>query len=139
MAGNFFPGTIDSTGHPTGILFDGQSTVTKRTSRPPRRGFVAMAPGRELTILGQPLQGEFVAVSPWVFPDPGTLRTPRQLADLASRCATTAPAASPRALSRDQRRQLLYDCAKTLFPGGANAGGYRESVVTADVPLPIAP
>ena len=139
MAGNFFPGVLDATGHPTGILFDGQSTVTKRTSHPPRRSFVAMAPGKELTILGQPLLGEFVAVSPWIFPDPGALRTPRQLADLASRCATTAPASSPRKLSREQRRQMLYDCAKTLLPGGANAGGYRESVVTADVPLPVAP
>jgi len=139
MAGNFFPGALDQTGHPAGILFDGQSTVTKRTTRPPRRSFVAMAPGSSLTILGQPLLGEFVAVSPWIFPDPGKLRTAKQLAALAARCATTAPAASPRALSLEQRRQLLYDCAATLLPGGANADGYRESVVTADVTLPVAP
>lgn len=139
MVGNFFPGTLDATGHPTGILFDGQTSVTRRTARPPGEGFVAMAPGKELTILGEPLRGEFVGVAPWTFPDPGTLHTAKQLSDLATRCATTAPATSPRSLTRDQRRQMLYDCAKTLLPGGTNAGAYRESVVTVDLALPVAP
>jgi hypothetical protein len=138
MVGNFFPGTLDDTGHPTGILFDGQTSVTRRTSRPPRDGFVAMAPGKELTILGEPLRGEFVGVAPWTFPDPGTVRTAKALSDLATRCATTAAAPSPAALTRDQRRRMLYACAKTLLPGAPNAGGYRESAVTADLVLPVA-
>ena len=49
--------------YPTGILFDGQSSITRRSHRPPRSLFVGMAPGRDLTVLGQPLRGEFVAVA----------------------------------------------------------------------------
>ena len=97
-----------------------------------------MAPGRELTIRGEPLRGRFVAVSPWAFPDPRRLTSAAELDALRTRCASPAEtAATSRGLSLDARRQLLYDCAKTLLPGGANAGAYRESVATADLVMPV--
>ena len=138
MTGNFFPGTLDPNGEPTGILFDGQTTVTRRMQRPPKHGFVAMLPGKELTILGQPLHGEFIGLSPWAFPDPATLRSLKEADALRARCQSAVGAGvAPGAMTLDMRRALLVDCAKTLLPGGANANGYRESVVTADVTVPV--
>jgi hypothetical protein len=134
MTGNFFPGQLGPDGLPTGILFDGQSSITRRGRRPPQSLFVGMAPGRDLTIRGEPLRGRFVAVSPWAFPDPKRLHSAAEAEALRSRCGSTAPAAPP---SLDERRRLLNDCAKTLLPGGVNADGYRESVVTADLVLPV--
>jgi hypothetical protein len=132
MTGNFFPGALDATGVPAGIVFDGQSSITRRARRPPRRGFVAMA--RDL-----PFRGRFVALAPWAFPDPGTLGSTAALAALRHRCASAARAGeTPRGLSLATRRALLYDCAKTLLPGGANAGAYRESVLATDLRLPVA-
>jgi hypothetical protein len=45
-------------------------------------------------------------------------------------------ASSSRRPGIEERRSILYDCAKTLLPGGRNAGGYRESVITADLRMP---
>jgi hypothetical protein len=138
MTGNFFPGTLDASGFPTGILFDGQSTITRRTSRPPRRAFVAMAPADTLAAFGFPLRGEFAAVSPWAFPDPRELGSRRELEALAARCRTMAPSGRrPRSLTLDERRDILGTCARTMLPGGANADGYRESVVAADLAVPV--
>jgi hypothetical protein len=132
MTGNFFPGTLDATGVPTGIVFDGQTSVTRRSRRPPRRSFVAMAPGL-------PIRGQFVGLSPWAFPDPATLDSGAALDALGRRCRSRVGAGEmPRTLSLAERRALLYDCAKTLLPGGANAGAYRESVVSADLLVPVA-
>lgn len=117
---------------PTGIVFDGQTSITRRSRRRPRRGFIAMDPGL-------PLRGQFIGLSPWAFPDPAELDSGAALDALGRRCRSTAGAGEmPRTLSLATRRALLYDCAKTLLPGGANAGAYRESVVTADVPMPVA-
>jgi hypothetical protein len=129
MVGAFFPGPPGPQGFPTGIVFDGQSTITRRGARPPKRAFVAMG-----TI---PYTGEFIAVSPWAFPDPGTLRTTSALATLQARCGSTVGGVNPpSALTLADRRALLSDCARSLLPGGLNEDAYRESVVMADLLLP---
>ncbi len=69
--------------------------------------------------------------------------TPRmsraKLAALRTRCDSPDGAPfSPRGLTVEERRGILYDCAKTMLPGGRNAGGYRESVITADLDIPVA-
>ena len=116
-----------------------QTTITRRGALPPRRGFVAMLPGEQLTILGQPLLGEFVRVSPWAFPDPGTFHSITEVGELRARCHSLVGAGMPPArLSLAARRQILIDCAQTLLPGRNNAGAYRESAVTADLRLPVA-
>ncbi|MFI5363991.1 MAG: nitrilase-related carbon-nitrogen hydrolase [Candidatus Binatia bacterium] len=138
MTGSFFPGSPGPDGLPTGIVFDGQSSVTQRGKRPPRHSFVGMAPGSDLTILGQPLLGDFVALAPWAFPDPGQVHGRAALDALRARCGSAAGAgASPRTLSLETRRAILLDCALSLLPGGANAGAFGESVVTADLRLPV--
>jgi len=138
MSGSFFPGSLGPDGLPTGIVFDGQSSVTKRGPHPPRHSFVGMAPGPDLTILGHPLLGDFVALAPWAFPDPGQLHGRANRDALRARCGSAAGAGtSPGKLSLDTRRAILLDCALSLLPGGANADAFGESVVTADLPLPI--
>jgi hypothetical protein len=138
MTGSFFPGSPGPDGLPTGIVFDGQSSVTKRGPHPPRRSFVGMAPGADLTILGAPLLGEFVTLAPWAFPDPGQLHARADVDALRARCGSAAGAGTaPRKLSLETRRAILLDCARSLVPGGANAGAFGESVVTADLKLPV--
>ena len=140
MTGGFFPGVLDASGNPTGIVFDGQSTITRRAHRPPRRDFVATLPGDAIRLFGtKPLIGEFVALSPWAFPDPGTLATPRALDDLLAQCGSSVPRGSdPQTLSLADRQRILIECADTLMPGGRNAGAYRESVIAADLRPPVA-
>ena len=138
MTGSFFPGSPGPDGLPTGIVFDGQSSVTKRGTHPPKRSFVGMAPGSDLTILGAPLLGEFVALAPWAFPDPGQVHGRAKLEALRARCGSAAGAGeSPGKLSLDTRRAILLDCARSLVPGGTNADAFAESVLTADLPLPV--
>ncbi len=132
LTGNFFPGMLGSDGFPTGTVFDGQSSITRKASRPPRRGFIG---GDEFMFF----PGRFVALAPWAFPDPGELRSPAKLAALRMRCESSADTmSSSHARGIEERRRILYDCAKTLLPGGKNAGNYRESVITADLTLPSA-
>jgi hypothetical protein len=138
MTGSFFPGSPGPDGLPTGIVFDGQSSVTKRGKHPPRHSFVGMSPGSDLTILGAPLLGDFVALAPWAFPDPGHVHGRAKLNALRARCGSTAGAGtSAGKLSLDTRRQILLDCALSLLPGAANAGAFGESVITANLKLPI--
>ncbi len=130
ITGNFFPGILGADGLPTGVVFDGQSSVTRKASRPPHRGFIG---GAEFKF-----PGEFVALAPWAFPDPAALRPPADLGVLRARCNSPEVAgSSPRRLAMPERRRILYDCAKTLLPGGRNAGRYRESVITADLRIPV--
>ena len=132
MVGNFFPGVIGADGNPTGILFDGQSSITRRGPRPVRHGFVAMSPSLGLT-------GRFVALAPWAFPDPATVKGLGALTALRTRCGSAAGAGLPPGrLTLEQRRDILRDCAKSMLPGGANADGYRENVAVADVTVPVA-
>ena len=138
MTGSFFPGSLGPDGLPTGIVFDGQSSVTKRGKHPPRSSFVGMAPGSDLTILGSPLLGDFAALAPWAFPDPGQVHGRAKLDALRAQCGSAAGAGtSPGKLSLETRRAILLDCALSLLPGGANAGAFGESVVTADLKLPV--
>jgi catechol 2,3-dioxygenase-like lactoylglutathione lyase family enzyme len=133
MVGNFFPGVIDASGEPTGILFDGQSSITRRGPRPVRRGFVAMSPDLGHT-------GRFLDLAPWAFPDPATVRGTAGLAALRARCGSAVGAGlAPGQLTLEQRRGILRDCARSLLPGQPNADGYRENVAVADVTLPVAP
>jgi predicted amidohydrolase len=109
QTGNFFD-----------LTFDGQSTIT---ARPPVSGEPA-AHARGVPFVGvddwvhtgtgEPLQGAFLAASPWVAEDPGI--------------------AEP-SLSLDERRMRLRAVADELLPGGTRANQYRESVVWADLPL----
>jgi predicted amidohydrolase len=140
MTGNFFPGTLDPDGNPTGLVFDGQSTVTRRATRPPRKGFVGTLPPAEIRLFdSQPMRGRFLAVSPWAFPDPATLHSAGALDALLDRCASAFPRGRrPRALTLAERQQIMLACADSLVPGGANPDAYAESVVTADVRLPVA-
>jgi hypothetical protein len=132
MVGNFFPGVLDADGYPTGILFDGQSTITRRSPRPVKRGFVAMSPDLGLT-------GRFLALAPWAFPDPATVKGARGLAALRAQCGSAVGAGlTPAQLTLAQRRDILRDCARSMLPGGANADGYRENVAVADVVVAVA-
>jgi hypothetical protein len=140
MTGNFFPGTLGPDGNPTGLVFDGQTTVTARAKRAPRKGFVGTLPPREIRLFDtQPMQGRFLALSPWAFPDPATVRSTGALDALLDRCASPFPRGRrPRTLTLAERQEIMLACADTLVPGGANVDAYAESVVTADVRLPAA-
>src|SRR5262245_11006219 len=117
MVGGFFPGPPDADGFPTGIVFDGQSTITRRAAAPPRKSFVAMGPVA--------YHGEFVRVADWAFPDPVELRTGADLDALRTRCGSSAGGPTPGALTLDDRRAILEDCARSLLPGGRNAGAFH--------------
>ncbi|MEO7003430.1 MAG: hypothetical protein ABI068_16540 [Ktedonobacterales bacterium] len=66
------------------------------------------------TVTGEPLTGHFVALAPWVAPDPIT--------------------GNP-ALTLPERRERLNEIARALLPGHPNANAYRESVIWADLPI----
>lgn len=139
MTGNFFPGVLDANGSPTGIVFDGQSTITMKSGRAPSRNFIGTLPTEDIRLFGtRPLRGQFLALSPWAFPDPATLPTSAALDALLDRCATAFPRGqAPQALSLDDRQRILIACADTLAPGGRNADAYRESVIAADIRVPL--
>jgi hypothetical protein len=140
MTGNFFPGVLDPNGNPTGIVFDGQSTITRRRDGRPNGGFVGNPPADEIRLFGsEPLRGAFLARSRWAFPDPATLAGPVGLDDLLNRCDSSLPRGRrPKALTVAERQEILIDCADTLLPGGRNADRYLESVVHADLRMPVA-
>lgn len=93
-------------------IFDGQSAIIGDAS--PSEAIPAY--------VGQPPQGGFVAVAPWVIADPGQVDP---------------------ALSLEERRASLRAAGAALAPGGANANDYVEAVIAADIdprgPLPIDP
>src|SRR4030095_3610336 len=103
LTGNFFPALLGPDRLPSGTVFDGQSSVTRKARRSPRRGFIG---GSELTF-----PGEFVALAPWAG-DPGELRSRAEVAALRLRCESSVDAAFPsRRLGIEERRRILYDCA----------------------------
>ncbi|WIG59414.1 MAG: hypothetical protein OJF49_002161 [Ktedonobacterales bacterium] len=108
QTGNFFD-----------ISFDGQSTITARADTPPAipHAFVGVDDYTH-TVTGEPLLGQFLAVSPWVVDD---------------------PAVAEPALSLVERRARLRATSKELLSGGTRANQYRESVVRADLTIRSAP
>ncbi len=100
------------------VTFDGQSTITKKSDRDPdpycnfvgNEGFVH-------TVTGKTMKGDILAVSPWVVEDP-IRATPR--------------------MSLTERRKALEQVAHQLLPGGSRANQYSESVIWADVDVPVA-
>ncbi len=99
------------------ITFDGQSTITMKSEHEPdphcnfvgNEGFVH-------TVTGKPMKGEILALSPWVVEDPGCTKPEMSLAE---------------------RRTALEQVARQLLPGGARANQYPESVIWADVDVPV--
>ena len=113
--------TPSMTGNLIDITFDGQSAVIgKRTTAPPG----PLSPTNAW--VGQNPDSGFFAMAPWVIDDPGI--------------------ASPMLSLADRRTQLkavgdqLGPAAPTLCPTpltvGACRGGYRESIVFADIEMP---
>jgi len=109
QTGNFFD-----------IVFDGQSSITARDMAPPTDGrpdpartFVGVAEQRH-TATGEALVGGFVALAPWVAPDPAVADATLTLAD---------------------RRARLMARGRALARGGAHANEYRESIIWADLRL----
>ena len=100
------------------VTFDGQSTIMKKSDRDPdtycnfvgNEGFVH-------TVTGKTMKGDILAVSPWVVEDP--IR------------------ATP-GMSLTERRKALEQVAHQLLPGGSRANQYSESVIWADVDIPVA-
>ncbi len=96
------------TGNLYDIPFDGQTTITVKdpSSGPPPMSFVGVDDA--------PYPGRFLALGAWVIDDPGK----------------TNPS-----LTLDQRRALLSQKSVDLTPGGADADGYLQTLVWADVDL----
>jgi hypothetical protein len=147
MVGNFFSGALANDGTISGVAFDGQSTITRKASTPPQDPvFVGNAPAAEIeiTVEGRsgPLLGEFLAQTPWTFPDPASLIDAASLDALLDQCAATPRSAglrgrAPASLSLEERRNVLRDCSDSLLPYGANPNAYRESAAVADVEVPV--
>ncbi|HLH61897.1 MAG TPA: carbon-nitrogen hydrolase family protein [Ktedonobacteraceae bacterium] len=99
------------------IPFDGQSTITMKSEYEPdpqcnfvgNEGFVHTVTGRSMT-------GAILAMSPWVVEDP--IR------------------AKP-GLTLEERRTVLEQVGRQLLPGGPRANQYCESVIWADVEVPV--
>ncbi len=99
------------------ITFDGQSSITEKSQHEPdpHCNFVGND-GFMHTTTGKPLKGSFLALSPWVTEDP--IRT-----------HPTMPLT--------ERRTILEHTAKQLLPSGMRANQYPESVIWADVEVPM--
>ena len=106
QVGNFFD-----------LAFDGQSSITEKSDRQPDPycNFVGND-GYVHTVTGKPMQGEILALSPWVIDDP--IKTSPQM-------------------SLAERRAVLEKAARQLLPGGTLAHQYRESVIWADTEVPV--
>lgn len=99
------------------ITFDGQSSITKKSDHEPdpQCNFVGND-GFVHTVMGKALKGEFLAIAPWVVEDPRKARHEMSLAE---------------------RRSALEQVSKQLLPGGSRANQYPESVIWADVDVPV--
>jgi len=99
------------------ITFDGQSTITKKSDREPdpHCNFVGND-GFVHTVTGKAMKGEILALAPWMVEDP-IYTTPE--------------------MSLSERRKTLEQVALQLLPGGSRANQYRESVIWADVNVPV--
>ena len=99
------------------IPFDGQSTITMKSDREPdpQCNFVGNE-GFVHTVTGKPMKGEILAMSPWVVEDPIFAKP---------------------GMPVEERRAALEQVGKQLLPGGARANQYCESVIWADVEVPV--
>lgn len=99
------------------VTFDGQSSITKKSHREPdpQCNFVGND-GFIHTVTGKSMKGEFLAMAPWVVEDPVKSHPGKSVAE---------------------RRALLEHVGKQLLPGGSQANQYRESVIYADVDVPV--
>jgi len=99
------------------LIFDGQSTITHKSDHAPdpSRNLIGND-GFAHTVTGKALTGEILAISPWVADDPIT---------------------SDPSLSLAERRKLLHMIGEELQPGGTRVNQYRESVIWADVDVPV--
>lgn len=106
QVGNFFD-----------ISFDGQSTITMKSSEAPdpHCNFVGNE-GFYHTDTGQPFTGRVLALAPWAADDPLLNNPARSLAE---------------------RRAELALISKQLLPGGARANQYPEAAIWADVEVPV--
>jgi hypothetical protein len=115
QTGNFFD-----------LVFDGQSSITSRDAPAPRidprdaaerldpaQTYIGVAEHWH-TVEDKPLVGGFLALAPWVAPD---------------------PALSDPLLTLAERRERLIEIGRTLLPGGARANAYQESAIWADLAL----
>ncbi len=99
------------------VTFDGQSTITRKSDAEPDPccNFVGNA-GFVHTVTGKDMKGDILAISPWVMEDPMKV-TP--------------------GLSLEERRKALELVGRQVLPGGSRANQYPESVIWADVDVPI--
>src|SRR5713226_9234197 len=99
------------------VTFDGQSTITRKSDAEPDPccNFVGNA-GFVHTVTGKDIKGDILAISPWVMEDPMKV-TP--------------------GLSLEERRKALELVGRQVLPGGSRANQYPESVIWADVDVPI--
>jgi hypothetical protein len=99
------------------VSYDGQSTITRKSDNEPdpycnfvgNKGFVH-------TVTGKAMRGDILAVSPWAEEDPIKRNPNMPLAE---------------------RRGALEQVARQLLPGGSHANQYPESVIWADVEIPV--
>ncbi len=99
------------------MTFDGQSTITRKSNNEPdpccnfvgNEGFVH-------TLTGKVMKGDILAVSPWVEED--LIKTGVEM-------------------SLAERRGALEQVARQLLPGGSRANQFPESVIWADVEVPV--
>ncbi len=127
-AGFRFSASPSLVGNLFDVTFDGQGAILEKRRekpRPPRRT-------ERNGWLGQLADSGFVAVAPWVLPDPAPPGSPGSSTSLAERRAWLA-----------ERGALLRPgsgvaCSSTVEVGACE-GGYRESVVFADLELPTGP
>ena len=112
------------TGNLIDVTFDGQSSVIGK-----RRKGVGPALAAQSAWIGQNPDPGFLSIAPWIMDDPGIGDASLTLADrrgmLAAAGAHLLPGATPK-------------CA-SITDFGACEGGYRESVIRADVELPDDP
>ncbi len=103
------------------VTFDGQNAViAKRTGASPG----PLSPTNAW--IGQNPDSGFVTIGPWVIDDPGIANPALGLADRRAQLAATGDLLKPRS---------TVPCPTTLSVGACR-GGYRESIVFADVETP---
>jgi hypothetical protein len=108
-------------GNLTDITFDGQTTIKrKRTGTPPG----PLSPTNAW--VGQNPDSGFLTMGPWVIDDPGIATPGLSLADRRSQLVAVGDLLRPTS---------PVPCATTLTVGACR-GGYRESVIFADVEMP---
>jgi len=112
------------TGNLFDITFDGQTAVIGRRTKGPRGPLSA-----DNAWVGQNPESAFLAIAPWIVPDPGiadgSLRLAMRRASLVSSGTPLLPGSG-------------IACVDALTPGSCE-NGYREAVVWRDVELPDTP